>query len=349
MLQMIFARSADGSVAPRLPRERDGSPKVPDGVATFSLAQAAAKFQMPEPALVARYDEVYGDLFPRLQDGEKGEVEASAAAAFKKDILRAVRFNNLNDEEFAATMDFCRSRGLDPWRHVVALPKIVQGGRRELGWIITIDALRSLADATGKYEGQTLPQFLDEDGAWHKGVWSDKVRPPVAAKVGIRRKGFAKPQWAIAEWACYVQTVDTPRGPEISDFWTRMGAPQLAKCAESLALRKSFPKALGGLYTHEEMAQAENSVERKAAQAKPIVDEEVIIDDSTPVSWREFDRVLEDRFGIASPEGRTEVTARLRRELGGGNAPVLKTFFARAIRAIERMPQAYGAVEVISA
>jgi hypothetical protein len=102
-----------------------------------------------------------------------------------------------------------------------------------------------IAERSGEMDGQDVA-WCDQDGVW-RDVWLD-TKAPAAARVLVYRKGCQKPFPGIAKWAEYAQS---------SPMWTKMPANQLAKCAESLALRKAFPHQLSGLYTTDEMAQAE--------------------------------------------------------------------------------------------
>lgn len=114
---------------------------------------------------------------------------------------------------------------------------------------VSIDGFRLIADRTEDYAGQDGPYWYDRKTNQWLDVWLEETPPP-AAKVGIFRRGFAQPLYAVALWAAYKQ--ETSYG--LQGRWKNDPAGMLAKCAESLALRRAFPADLSGIYTTEEMS-----------------------------------------------------------------------------------------------
>jgi phage recombination protein Bet len=134
----------------------------------------------------------------------------------------------------------CQRTGLDPFsRQIYAIRRAgkmtIQAG---------IDGLRSIAERTGELDGSET-YWCGEDGQWQD-VWL-AAKPPAAAKVIIYRKGCAHPFSGVARFADYAG----------QGLWSKMGATMIAKCAEALALKKAFPANLSGVYTTDEMEQAE--------------------------------------------------------------------------------------------
>lgn len=155
-----------------------------------------------------------------------------------------------------AFLAHCQRTQLDPIaRQIYA---IYRGGK--WGIQISIDGARLVAERTGQYEGQTTPEFTGDGVTWTE-VWL-AVEPPKAARVGVYRRGFREPLYAVALWDAYAVYDDVwERGQKtgekkLSSMWAKMGPLMLAKCAEMLALRKAFPQDLSGLYSSEEMQQA---------------------------------------------------------------------------------------------
>lgn len=162
-----------------------------------------------------------------------------------------------------AFLQHCHRTGLDP------IAKQIYAIKRGANWgiQISIDGARLVAQRSGQYAGQTPTQWTGDGVTWVDAWLSDDY--PKAARVGVRRRGFDEPLYAVARWDSYVVMDDEYEGtyPDrrktgkqtVSAMWKRMPDVMLAKVAEMLALRKAFPMELSGLYSAEEMDQADNT------------------------------------------------------------------------------------------
>lgn len=158
----------------------------------------------------------------------------------------------------------CEKRKLDPFaKQIYAIQRWNQKkGGYDMVTQTGIDGFRVVAERTGRYRGQVGPQWCGPEGNWQD-VWLSDG-PPAAARVGILREGNSEPIWGVATWKEYVQL--TKEGRPIK-MWQDMPSNQLAKCAESLGLRKAFPEDLSGIYTDDEMGQADNKQGQLKAEA----------------------------------------------------------------------------------
>ena len=135
----------------------------------------------------------------------------------------------------------CQRTGLDPFsRQIYAIKR---GGKMTVQ--AGIDGLRAIAERTGQLDG-CQRFWCGDDGEW-KDVWL-APKPPAAAKCVIHRKSCSHPFVGVALFRDYNAG---------SGLWTKMPSVMLGKVAEAQALRSGFPADLSGLYSSEEMDQAD--------------------------------------------------------------------------------------------
>lgn len=192
------------------------------------------------------------------------EINRPAPVAFADDRVQLIKDMCARDATTAELELFlyqCRRTGLDPLLRQIYFIKRTAKEQDEHGnWIerkvpsiqVSIDGFRLIAERTGKYLGQDGPYWCGIDGTWQD-VWLQSD-PPLAAKVGVYKQGFAAPLYGVARMASYAPR---NRDHKLVGQWSKMPDLMLAKVAEALAFRKAFPQDTSGIYTFEEMDQAD--------------------------------------------------------------------------------------------
>lgn len=167
------------------------------------------------------------------------------------DVWKKLYCAEASDAETQVFLRTCKETGLSPEKRQIYLVPRFSQGRKMFAPQTSIDGFRAIAERSSVYGGQTPTQWCGLDGKWVD-VWLVSA-PPAAARVGVIRKDWSAPLYAVARWDAYKQ--EGKNG--LTEIWRKMPDVMLAKCAEALALRKAFPNEMHGLYTEDEMGQAQ--------------------------------------------------------------------------------------------
>ena len=167
----------------------------------------------------------------------------------------------ISEEELAPLVAVAELRRLNPLLRQIWFVK------RAGQWtpMVSIDGLRLIAQRSGRYAGQSEPEYVH-----------DTAGKLVACKVAVYRSDWPadRPAWGVA----YLREYADARSP----FWRDKPYLMVAKVSEALALRKGFPDETSGLYVTEEMEKPLSRTPQPPAVAQRSPAPPPVVQASTP-------------------------------------------------------------------
>lgn len=206
----------------------------------------------------------------KLQKIQVGSHELSTMVDFgalpqeKLELLKRTFCAGTTNDQFQLFLNVCTVRRLNPFaREIYAVVRNTKAGP-VMSIQTGIDGFYSIAQESPEYDShQTF--WCGEDGEW-KETWGEGY--PFAARCNAWLKNRTRPVTAVAHWSEYAQYFKNGKTGQtyLGEMWSKYPRRMIEKCAEALALRKAFPRRLGGIHVPEEFNE---SVRESVIEAPP--------------------------------------------------------------------------------
>lgn len=158
------------------------------------------------------------------------------------DLIKKTVAKGTSDDELRLFLYTCKKTGLDPLiRQIYAVKR--GGTSNQMSIQTGIDGYRLIAERTGNYAPGREPSYVENNGK-------------VISSTAYVKKRVCGEWHEVAATAYFLEYAQMFNG-KLGNMWEKMPHVMIAKCAEALALRRAFPAEMAGVYTTEEMAQAE--------------------------------------------------------------------------------------------
>lgn len=174
------------------------------------------------------------------------------------DILKNSICKGITNEEFEVFIMACVKTQLDPFmKQIYAVKRKSKRPDGSWGETMTIqtgiDGYRLIAERTGCYAPGPEPTYVHDSNG------------NLLSATSYIKKQTRDGTWHTVSASAYIDEycqsiIDKQTGEKKPmGMWSNMPRTMLAKCAEAQALRKAFPAEMSGVYTKEEMNQADHT------------------------------------------------------------------------------------------